>query len=234
MADPSRKAADNVDMAPMFKIKDTNEVMKAAAEVRASRKAYNDKSNKEYKFPSTYNPKMGLKQGSITELRMFFHVIPGHAEALKEELAKFKEKEERQSKLVHLMTGIRTMTCTLFDNDRQYLHTTEFDNDWDPYIEDALPTDYNRLMYALWFQHLEEAKEFGPDNLPTANDVKVLFNKCRVTAVQYLRTFDKSNLETYKMMDIQEAFEKVLEHPDAAKALEHPALKPLLDLAAAG
>ena len=87
-------------------------------------------------------------------------------------------------------------------------------------------------MYALWFQHLEESKQFGPDNLPTANDVKVLFNKCRVTADAYLRTFDKSNLETYRMMDLKEAFDQVLNHPDAEAALAHPALAPLLNLAA--
>ena len=34
------------------------------------------------------------------------------------------------------------------------------------------------------------------------------------------------------MKDLKQAFEEVLDHPDAAEALSHPALAPLLDLAA--
>ena len=33
-------------------------------------------------------------------------------------------------------------------------------------------------------------------------------------------------------LKLEKAFQQVLDHPDAAKALEHPALKPLLELAA--
>ena len=86
--------------------------------------------------------------------------------------------------------------------------------------------------YAAWMQHLEEAGDFGPDNLPTANDIKVLFNTNRVTATAYLRTFGETVVEVYKMKDLKKAFDEVLDHPDAGEALSHPALAPLLELAA--
>jgi hypothetical protein len=233
MADDAPKSMADLDLAAMAKLEDTKETLDAAAELRAARLAENERMNAEYEFPDTYNPKMGLKQGRVTELRMFYTVKPGHAEELKKELHVFSEKEARNSKLVHLMTGIRTMTGTLFDNDTRYCHTAEFDTEWDPYIEDALPTDYNREMYYLWMRHLEEFPDrFTPENLPTANDIKVIFNQQRVTATVYIRTFGQSNLEVYRMMDLKKAFDEVLDHPDAAEALSHPALAKLLDLAA--
>ena len=37
---------------------------------------------------------------------------------------------------------------------------------------------------------------------------------------------------SWKAWALQKAFQQVLDDPDAAEALQHPALKPLLDLAA--
>ena len=47
--------------------------------------------------PSSYNPNMGLKAGRVTELRIFFHVKPGHAEQLKEACRKFVGSGARTS-----------------------------------------------------------------------------------------------------------------------------------------
>ena len=233
MAEAPKKTDQGFDFEAATKLKGTGEVLKAASEIREARKAENERLNREYKFPANYNPNMGLKVGRVTELKMFYTVRPGHAEALKAALKVFAERETRNSKLAHLMNGIQSTTCTLFDNDTRYCHTAEFDTDWDPYIEDALPTDVNRAMYAEWMQHLEEAKHFHPvNNLPTANDIKVSFNTQRVTATAFIRTFGETVREEYKMRDLKKAFEEFLNHPDAAKVLEHPAMKPLLEFAA--
>ena len=74
--------------------------------------------------------------------------------------------------------------------------------------------------------------DFGPDNLPTAKDIKVFFNMARKTAHIYIRTFGETCTEEYRMRDVKKAFDEVLDSPDAEAALTHPALKPLLDLAA--
>lgn len=221
-----------IDYVEMSKTGTTAEILDVTNQVRDAKSEATAQENAAYEFPDTYSAQMGLKQGHVTELRMFFNVKPGHAEALKEELLKFQVSEERNAKAVHLMTGIQSMTGTFFDNDRQYLHCAEFDTEWDPYIDDSVPTDKQRLIYANWIQHLEEGKDFGPDNLPTANDIKVFFNGARRTAHIYIRTFGDTVIEEYKMRDLKAAFDKVLDHPDAANALSHPALAPLLELAA--
>ena len=180
--------ADEIDYAKLSSA-GTSDLVNEIGKIRAATKETTERINQEYNFPDSYDRNMGLKVGHVTELRLFFRVKPGHAEALKEELRKFKDSEERNSKLAIVATGIQTMTCTLFDNDTRYLHTTEFDTDWDPYIDDSVPSEKQRRIYANWLQHLEEAGDFGPDNLPTANDIKVLFNQQRVTATVCIRTF---------------------------------------------
>ena len=229
MSEVKKKTASPADAG---KLTGTAEVLELTNQMREAKKAENEKANATYKFPSTYNAKMGLKQGSVTELRMIFNVIPGHAEELKKELRKMYEAELRNSKAAHLLTGIQCMTCTLIDNETRYLHCTEFDTDWDPYIDDTLSSDESKLIYANWFQHLEETKQFGPNNLPSSNDVKVAFNNARTTATVFIRTFGETCLEEYKMRDLQKAFNEVLNNPDAEAALSHPALAPLLKLAA--
>ena len=221
-----------IDFVEMSKTGTTAEVQALTERMREAKREATEKENAAYEFPSDYDPNMGLKQGHITELRLFFTVKPGHAEALKEALRVFNGREQRNSKAAHLMTGIQSMTCTLFDNDTRYLHTTEFDTDWDAYIDDTVPGELQRRMYAEWLQHLVEFGDFSPDNLPTANDIKVLFNSHRVTATSFIRTFTETVVEEYRMRDLKKAFDDVLDHPDAAEALSHPALAPLLELAA--
>jgi hypothetical protein len=41
-----------------------------------------------------------------------------------------------------------------------------------------------------------------------------------------------THTEIRKAMQVQQAFQQVLDTPGAAEALQHPALKPLLELAA--
>lgn len=232
MSEDKKQAKEEFDFVELSNRGSTSEILGVATQVREEKKQENERAKAAYAFPEGYNAKMGLKQGPVTELRMFFNVIPGREEILKKELLKFQESEERNAKAAHLFTGIQSMTGTFFDNDTRYLHCAEFDTEWDPYIDDSVPTDKQRIIWANWIQHTEEGKDFGPDNLPTSNDIKVLFNMARITSHIYIRTFTETVIEEYKMRDLKKAFDEVLDHPDAEEALSHPALAPLLDQAA--
>jgi hypothetical protein len=198
------------------------EVRKMATEDRATTST----------FPSSYNPKMGLKAGRVTELRIFFHVKPGHAEQLKEACRKFVGGAARSSVENQLAVGIHDQSMTVFDNDTRLLFATTFDTDWDAYIDDSVNL-VGKEKYFAWLQHLEEVPEYSMDNLPSIDEMKVLLNANRVTATTYIRSFpDVTVRQEYKMVQLQKAFEQVLNDPKAAQALEHPALKPLLEQAA--
>ena len=182
--------------------------------------------------PSSYNPNMGLKAGRVTELRIFFHVKPGHAEQLKEACRKFVGGGARTNVENVLKVGIHDQSITLFDNDTRLLFATTFDTDWDPYIEDSVNL-VGKENYFSWLQHLEEVPEYPMDNLPSIDEMKVFLNANRVTATTFIRSFPNVTVrQQYKMVQLQKAFEQVLNDPAAAQALEHPALKPLLEQAA--
>jgi hypothetical protein len=48
----------------------------------------------------------------------------------------------------------------------------------------------------------------------------------------FANTNDATVQEIDKAVRVQQAFQQVLDHPDAAQVLQHPALKPLLEEAA--
>ena len=131
-----------------------------------------------------------------------------------------------------IQTGVHDGSLTLFDNDRQFLFATSYDTDWDAYIEEAV----NLVGADKWYgilQHCEEVPEGRMNNLPTADEMKTILETNRVTASYYVRAYPDGTIsEILKALRLQKAFQKALDHPDAAKALAHPALKPLLEEAA--
>jgi len=119
----------------------------------------------------------------------------------------------------------------MFDNDTRFPFTTTYDSEWDPYITDVVRLVGGAPYYDI-FQHCEGVPEgIDPKTLP-ADYFKALYNATRETAVMYQRTYPGTVREITGALKLQKAFQQVLDHPDAAKALEHPALKPLLELAA--
>src|SRR5665809_13349 len=106
MSEETKKTNEPIDYAKLANV-GTSELVGEIGKIREASRETVEQTNREYNFPDSYNPKMGLKVGHVTELRLFFHVKPGHAEALKEELRKFKEDEERNSKLAYVATGIQ-------------------------------------------------------------------------------------------------------------------------------
>ncbi len=53
-----------------------------------------------------------------------------------------------------------------------------------------------------------------------------------VSAVAYARNYGGTVKEIRKAQRVNQAFQRVLDHPQAAEALRHPALAPLLEEAA--
>lgn len=182
--------------------------------------------------PSKYNANMGLKHGRINEIRCFFHVKPGHEEQLREDVVKFSAGEKRRSLATHLAVGAHAQTYTLFDNGTRLLFSTDFDTEWDPYIDDSVGV-IGKEKYWMWWQHLEEFATYSLDNMPSMEEAKFLMNVSRETASVHIRAFpDLTVADRAEQAKLQEAFEKVLSSPEGAKALENPELAPLLELAA--
>ena len=183
---------------------------------------------------SKYNNNMGLKDGRVNEIRAFFHVKPGHEEAIRKDVIEFSNVPGRRLLSTNQLVGAHTQVLTLFDNDTRFLFAVDFDTDWDPYIEDSLTIGGGGIpRYWTWWRHLEEFAAFSDDKLPTMQEAKYLMNVSRAEAIVHVNAFPHLTVaQRAKQERIATAFEKVLNDPEGAKALENPALAPLLELAA--
>ena len=66
----------------------------------------------------------------------------------------------------------------------------------------------------------------------TWEEVKNFLVEQQTEANIFANTDDGTVQEIRKALRVQKAFQQVLDHPEAAQALQHPALKPLLEEAA--
>ena len=139
----------------------------------------------------------------------------------------------------------------IFDNGTRLMWATTFENDWDPYFEDFVQIGIEHFLD--WMQHTAQythvtewlessggAEKFRLNNPDVEAHMKRSVGglKAIVQSVQSPATGYFNNLSTWTMPQIvkaqrvQEAFQRVLDDPAAAEALQHPALKPLLEEAA--
>ena len=96
-----------------------------------------------------------------------------------------------------------------------------------PYMEDFFTSGPTLALFDVIFRHTE-----GYDGLPDLAAVKAFVLGAQQTAAAYARNYGGTVKEIRKAQRVNAAFERVLDHPDAAEALQHPALQPLLDEAA--
>ena len=184
-------------------------------------------------------PLQGLKNGKVSELAMFLRVKPGHEEAIREAIYAFCTNPSRdptspQGEKAAAAIGIHEMRLVLFDNDTRLAWWTSFDTDWDTYIDDTIAI-VGSPIYGSILKHTVEAPDgIDQPGIPNgANLIKDIFNSVRITAAGYLVTLgDIAIAEQLRNRNIRKAFDASLNNPGAAEALQHPALKPLLELAA--
>jgi hypothetical protein len=175
----------------------------------------------------------GLSDKQVSELTTFFTIKPGHTERLRAALQRFGEATDNLDPKLRRQIGLHALLIVIFDNGRRLMFSATFETDWDPYIDDGiafigLPT------YVDWLQHLNEFPY--PDGAPitaTNAEVKQLLQTYQEQATWFHDGFGSITLAQFiKGGQLAAAFEQVLNNPAAAQALQQPALKPLLELAA--
>ena len=115
----------------------------------------------------------------------------------------------------------------LFDGDTRLAFITSFDGPWDAYMEDFFTSGPTLELFDLIFRHTE-----GYEGLPDLAALKAFILGAEETAGAYARNYGGTVKEIRKALRVNEAFQQVLDDSAAAEALQHPALKPLLDEAA--
>src|SRR5215213_2996799 len=169
---------------------------------------------------STGAPRPGVSVGPTNEFSLFFHVRPGHGDALREALRTLQNHPGYRP-------GDYGIAIATIHEARFVLFATSFDGPWDPYMDDFATSGPTLQLFDAIFQHVE-----GYGGLPDLAAVKAFILGAQVSAAAYARNYPGTVKEIRKALRVNKAFQQVLDDPEAATALQHPALKPLLDEAA--
>jgi hypothetical protein len=94
-------------------------------------------------------------------------------------------------------------------------------------MEDFFTSGPTLALFDVIFRHVE-----GYDGLPDLAAVKAFILGAEETAAAYARNYCGTVKEIRKAQRVNGAFQRVLDDPRAAEALQHPALAPLLEEAA--
>jgi hypothetical protein len=170
----------------------------------------------------------GVSVGPTSEFSLFFRVKPGHGDALREALGTLQDHPGyRPGDYDMPIVSIHEARFVLFDDDTRLAFITSFDGPWDAYMDDFFNTGPTLQLFDATFQHVE-----GYEGLPDLAALKAFILGAEETAAAYARNYGGTVKEIRKAQRVNEAFQRVLDDPEAANALSHLALKPLLDEAA--
>ncbi|MCG3207615.1 MAG: hypothetical protein FOGNACKC_01215 [Anaerolineae bacterium] len=195
----------------------------------------------------------GITDGVISELTAFFGVKPGCTEQLRQAITRFDDMLHNLDPKANEKIGLRDSRMVLFDNGTRMLWTTTFETDWDPYLDDALLI-VGVQHFMDWMKYVTEAETLtswvvsagGADILSDTNSpeflevvqknssgLKAIIQSVQIPATGYWNALAATTIpEIRKAQRVETAFQQVLDNPEAAEALQHPALQPLLEEAA--
>ena len=178
--------------------------------------------------PETATSRPGMSAGPTSEFSLFFRVKPGEGEALRTALRDLQETPGyRPGDYGMAIATIHEARFVLFDDDTRLAFVTSFDGPWDAYMEDFFTSGPTLALFDVIFRHAE-----GYEGLPDRAALQGVHSR-RAADRRGLRTELRRHGEGDPEGPAREpAFQQVLDHPDAAEALQHPALRPLLDEAA--
>jgi hypothetical protein len=175
---------------------------------------------------TTATPKRpGLKSGVLTELTVFTNVLPGHERAIREAI-KQSTDDPRRAEAIQQIGTLHEARFVLFDDDKRLMFCSSFDGTWDKYIDDFAAT-YIATLFQATFSHCE-----GFPGIQDPN-VKDWFMAYTREALGFISATPQATVkQLWRALDLEQAFQQVLDQPGAAEALSAPVLKPLLDRAA--
>jgi len=170
----------------------------------------------------------GLTVGPVSEFSLFFRVKDGEGENVRTALRDLQDTPGyRPGDYGMAVATIHEARFVLFDDATRLAFITSFDGTWDAYMEDFFTSGATLRLFDVIFRHVE-----GYDGLPDLQALKAFILGAEETAGAYQRNYGGTVKEIRKALRVNEAFQRVLDDPDAGEALQHPALKPLLDEAA--
>jgi hypothetical protein len=160
----------------------------------------------------------GMTDGVCSEFTIFCKIKPGHAEALREELARARSTDMKAIRAALEEIGtLHDARHVIFDNDTRLLFASRFDGSWDTYIDDFAATSIGGNFERV-FTHTE--------GFPGMRDPKVKdwFVSQQEPALVFGTSYpDLTVQQIWKDQRVNQAFQEVLDTPDFRAALDNPA-----------
>ena len=176
------------------------------------------------------SPRKGKRIGPVSELSVFLKVKPGREQLIRETFNLTPELKATNAKAIEELGSLHNARYVLFDGGTRLLVATTFDGDWDVYIDDFSVSGVLKA-WDTFLIHCEGYPDEGRAAL-TQEEVKEYLTANQVTAADFYVDYPgATNKEIKAALRDAKVFQQVLDDPDAAEALQHPALKPLLELA---
>jgi hypothetical protein len=175
---------------------------------------------------STINEyRAGLKLGARSEFLAIGDVISGQEGELRQTLERHMA-DPRTQEAVNQIGTLHEARFVLMDSGKRLMFASSFDGPWDVYIDDFATTDIGLNFDETW-KHVQ-----GYPGVKSPN-IKEWFKEHTVVAGNFVAAYPEPTVQqVLKALALQKAFQQVLDTPGAEEALQHPALKPLLDQAA--
>ena len=206
------------------------------------------------------SPRKGARIGPVSELSVFLKVKPGREQLIRdvfiqagpwwkasaegrgseqeapltvlEQLEAVEGAEVKAAvKAVVDVGTVHNARYVLFDDGTRLLVSTTFDGDWDVYIDDFAASK----VLDVWDKfliHCEGYPDEGKASL-TVDEIKEFLTANQVTAADFYVDYPGyTTKEIKEALRVQAAVQESLDNPEAGEALQHPALKPLREVAA--
>ncbi|MFF3734854.1 hypothetical protein ACFYXM_32370 [Streptomyces sp. NPDC002476] len=145
----------------------------------------------------------GLKSGRTYEFTLFFDVKPGEGNLIREVFQQPGFEAHRKEIGARIGT-LHDARWVLFDDDTRLMFATNFDGDWDAYIDDfaaQVPDVFDAI--------LQHTVDYPGINDPNIKDHIVAH---QATACSYQRTIpDATVKDLQKALRVQEAFQRLLD-----------------------
>ncbi|MFH8737894.1 MULTISPECIES: hypothetical protein [unclassified Streptomyces] len=169
---------------------------------------------------SAHPERPGRKDGVCSEFTVFTKIKPGHADALREDLARIASVENRAA--LRQIGTLHDARHVIFDNDTQFMFASVFDGSWDTYIDDFGKTVVG-ANFDVIFSHSEG---FPGVSDPGAKDWFVAHQE---PAGVFVSSYpDLTVQQIWKDQRVDDAFQAVLDTPEFRAALDNPANAELL------
>ena len=171
----------------------------------------------------------GMSVGPTSEFSLFFRVKPGEGAALRAALQDLQDTPGyRPGDYGMAIQSIHEARFVLFDDDTRLAFITSFDGPWDAYMEDFFTSGPTLGLFDV---DLPARRGLRRAAGPGGGAGRSSWARSR-RAAAYARNYGGTVKEIRKAQRVNAAFQQVLDHPQAAEALQHPALQPLLEEAA--